>query len=233
MTPPAFAAAFSILISAAASASTMVLSNTSNASSGAAALSANSTMIMIPGPGGFPMPMMFSNGSVVANSFTTSNSPLPLESVTLLLGTSTGVGSFTVSLSSDNGGAPAATLALLTGNSMPSNAGEYSYSAEAGGLVLAANTTYWLRVELANPALNTSSTVAWSETTDLSESGPDGWTMGTKLTQPVTNGMAGGWSSDPTRAMMFTLNAVPEPASAALALLSGGLLFRRRRAMAV
>lgn len=232
---PALAPALFLLISASSSASTTALSNTGNSSSGAATLAASSTMIMMPGPGGFPMPMMFSNGSAVANSFTTSGDPMPLEAVTLLLGTSTGADmDFTVSIINDNAGTPGGSIfAILTGNTMPSAAGEYSYTTGPGGLVLAANTTYWLRVELANPALNTSSSVPWNETSDLSESSPDGWAMGTKLTQTITNGSAGAWSSDPTRAMMFSLDVVPEPASAASALLAGGLLLRRRRPMAV
>lgn len=197
-------------------------------------MSASNTMFMMPGPGGFPMMMVISNGSVVANSFTTSNEPLPLESATLLLGASAGGGmSFVVSLYSDNLGTPAAMLTGLTGNSMPSAAGEYTYTAGTGGFALAANTTYWLRVELSAPVLNSSATVPWSETSDLSESSPEGWTMGTRVSQSVNNGAAGAWTLDPTRAMMFSLNVVPEPASAALALLSSGLLFRRRRPMAV
>ena len=71
--------------------------------------------------------------------------------------------------------------------------------------------------------------MGWSETEDLAETSAEGWTAGTKQTQMINNGVAGAWTPDTTRAGMFSLNAVPEPGSAALVVLSAGLLLRRRR----
>lgn len=176
------------------------------------------------------MMTIISSETVVVNSFTTSNAPLSLESVTLLLATSSGTGNLSVSLYGDNLGTPTGLLTTFTGNPIPAAAGDYTYTAAPGGFGLAADTTYWLRVQLtAAPMSGIPATVGWSETADLAETSAEGWTAGTKQTQTVNNGVAGAWTADTTRAGIFSLNAVPEPGSAALAALSAGLLLRRRR----
>ena len=212
-------------------AATSALSNTGNTSETVAiGLSALRMMSMMPGPFG-PMPGPDNiSSSQAAVSFTTSSQPLTVDSLLLLVDSAFGPGSFSVSLHSNGVNAPDASLATFTPvvpGSMPT-VGENLYTLSSG-LVLQANTTYWIVTGLIPLASMSSASVGLEATTDLSESSADGHTIGTTIMRSAFNGSPGPWSTDATRAFQFAINPVPEPTSAVLIMLSGGLFLRRQR----
>lgn len=207
-------------------AATSVVSNTGNTASTGTSMGASYMMTPM-GPPPMP-PMIMITGSAAATSFTTSGSSLTIDSATLLV-SNAGSGSsiFNLAIFTDNAGAPGTQLTSFT----PSSGlvtGENTFSAPAGGYLLEASTTYWLVGQLQAVPMS-SNNVTLADTADLSEASGAGWTIGTKLTQTNAGAMHTTWNSDTTRALQFSLNAVPEPASAALVMLSGGLLLRRQR----
>jgi len=228
---PCFLLSLALAASASAAA---VLSNTGNTSE---SIAIGLSAIHMPGmPMGGNPPMMgpdMVTSSVVANSFTTSNQPLTLDSVALLVDSTSPMGLFNVYIYTDIGGVPGTSLAALTAaipGLMPS-VGENIYTL-SGGLLLEGNTTYWLFTEL-SPVGYGGASVGLEATTDLSETSADGHTIGTVIMRGSMNGNPAAWSTEATRAIQFAINPIPEPTSAALIMLSGGLLLRRNRSRRV
>lgn len=217
-----------------ASATTTVVSNTDNTAGSGASLLA--TYMYMPG---VPMPPTYLpgpgtsiyTGSAVGNSFTTSSQVLPLESATLLLSGISNLYNFSVSIFSDNAGSPGSSLVQLSSTSPIISAGSYTFAtADTDGYLLEANTTYWLIAALSTSTSYSSLVVG--DTTDLSEASTDGLTIGTKVIQSNSGSITGSWTANTESALLFSLNstaAIPEPTSAALIMLSGGLLLRRSR----
>src|SRR5215831_7414009 len=81
------------------------------------------------------------SGQIVAQGFLMSNQAAILQKVTLSLKGSSTASGLVVSLYSDSGGSPGATLATLTGTSAPATDGNYDYT---GSFALAANAKYWI-----------------------------------------------------------------------------------------
>jgi hypothetical protein len=103
------------------------------------------------------------SGQLVAEGFSMGNQAAMLQKVTLSLKGSSTASNLVVSLYSDSGGSPGATLATLTGPSAPATDGYYDYT---GSFALAANTKYWV------VATSTGSGVVWAFTEVAGGSGP-------------------------------------------------------------
>lgn len=166
-------------------------------------------------------------GRDVANSFTTGSTALTLESVTLFMGNAlANNGGFSLALYSNAGSLPDTNLGVIfTGTSNPAN-GNYTYTSDA--FTLDPATTYWVVASVTHTAPDKS--YAWRTSSDLSQTGDPGWSIGTSAVRIVNNGAPAGWTTDTNNAQVFSVQVVPEP-STALFLLGGlgGLLFRRRR----
>ncbi len=80
---------------------------------------------------------------------------------------------FSLSIYDDSGGSPGTSLAVLTGNSYPTNTGVYGYT-NTPPLKLAANSRYWI-VASAAPA---SRSYSWSLDTSGSVDSGSAWTLG-------------------------------------------------------
>jgi hypothetical protein len=95
------------------------------------------------------------SGQIVAQGFSMGNQAAILQKVTLSLKGSSTASGLVVSLYSDSGGSPGATLTTLTGPSAPAVDGNYDYT---GSFALAANAKYWI------VATSTGSGLAWAFT---------------------------------------------------------------------
>jgi len=180
---------------------------------------------------GFP-----GNTGYMANSFTTSTSAISVASLSIQITESSGTGTFTVGLYTNDKGHPGTQIiALHPTVSLPA-----STLPSAGFLALvgpgntpfslAANTTYWFIMTLESAPGVPRAYVRVPYTTDLSETSASGLTIG-HVTVKTTNSPT--WNSVTSGTLQFGLQGsvqgVPEPTSAALILLSGGLLLRRNR----
>jgi hypothetical protein len=119
------------------------------------------------------------SGQIVAQGFLTGDQAAILQKVTLSLKGSSTASGFVVSLYSDSGGSPGATLATLTGPSAPATDGNYDYT---GSFALAANTKYWI------VATSTGSGLVWAFTEVAGGSGP-----ATLLSCAISGGTGSPW----------------------------------------
>jgi hypothetical protein len=171
----------------------------------------------------------------IALPFTTDSSGATLDKVTLLMGNGSPTGSFSLSLYSNAGGGfPGSLLVNLSGDDTPIVAGQYDYI-PSSSFTLEASTSYWV---VAEPITGT---VIWMTTTDTSETGAPGWSLGDSFSQrQVIFGNDGGWVSAtvPTQMAVFA-SAIPEASSWALMGLTGAvscgvaIIGRARRRFAI
>lgn len=168
------------------------------------------------------------SGRDVANSFTTGAATLNLDSVTLFMANSAADnGGFSLALYSDAGALPGTDLGVtFSGLTNPGTSGLYSYTAST--FVLSPSTTYWLVASVVHASPD--KTYAWRTSSDLTQTGDAGWSIGTTALRNVNNGVPAAWTTDPSNAQIFSVQTVPEPISALLLAVGGaGLLVRRRR----
>jgi hypothetical protein len=119
------------------------------------------------------------SGQIVAQGFLMGEQPAILQKVTLSLKGSSTASGLVVSLYSDSGGSPGATLATLTGPSAPATDGNYDYT---GSFALAANSRYWI------VATSTGSGLLWAFTEVAGGSGP-----ATLLSSALSGGTGSPW----------------------------------------
>jgi hypothetical protein len=119
------------------------------------------------------------SGQIVAQGFSVGDQAVMLQKVTLSLKGSSTASGLVVSLYSDSGGSPGATLATLTGPGAPATDGNYDY---AGSFALAANTKYWI------VATSTGSGLAWAFTEVAGDSG-----SATLLNCAISGGLGSPW----------------------------------------
>jgi hypothetical protein len=151
----------------------------------------------------------------LATSFTTGDYETSLSALSLYFNSST-VSSLTVSIYSDNGGAPGSSLYSCTksGLSAFSPDTEITFDAFSGNKLLSANTTYWVVVAQAD-----SSHVVFSSSTN--QTGISNWSIGDSLC--YNSGAS--WTdmtsllgkATPIAFEADVTSAVPEPASCAAA----------------
>jgi hypothetical protein len=110
-----------------------------------------------------------------AVSFTAQGTGNYLFSVSVSLGfASFPPGPFFLSLYSNAGSAPGASLAILSGNNYPTNTGVYTYT-NTSPLQLSANTTYWI---VASSPASPPQTYTWLDTYSTSLDSGSIWTLG-------------------------------------------------------
>src|SRR5215510_10747260 len=119
------------------------------------------------------------SGQVIAQGFLMGDRAAILQKVTLSLKGSSTASGLVVSLYSDSGGSPGATLATLSGPSAPATDGNYDYT---GSFALAANAKYWI------VATSTGSGLAWPFTEVAGGSGP-----ATLLSGAISGGTGSPW----------------------------------------
>jgi len=179
--------------------------------------------------------------SPVANQFTTGPGPgWTLDSVVLDLGLVAGTpsGSISAFLAADNSGLPGTTLVTLLGSNPTTPSEDITFTPQSPTL-LAVNTAYWLVV-----SANLADNYLWNFTTDTSETGLPGWSIGNTSYAGYPSGT---WtalaSSVPPfnvpAPVLFQVNAtaVPEPGSLTLLAMGGvvglaGAASRRRKRIA-
>jgi|GEM_PF-2521198 len=171
-----------------------------------------------------------------AQSFTTGVGSYTLNSIDLKLVGRNGTASiFTVALYSESSSTPGSLLVTLTGNSDPSTAGTFSYTA-TGGYTLDASTTYFMVASV--PSGGSGDSYSYRMSTDPSDSETTSvasWTLGNGSLSRDNTG-SGIWSSPSSSSLIMsvTATAVPEPSSYAaifggLALIGTFLVRRRKR----
>ncbi len=146
-----------------------------------------------------------------AVAFTTGNTNTLLANVSVLLdGSYLGLfpamnppGTLNVSLYNDVGGSPGSSLAVLSGNSSPMNAGVYTY-ASTSAVELSRQTTYWL-VLSSNDSTNGAG-YGWNESTTANVDSGSVWTLGVSKS---SNGSA--WQSSPGLEFQFSVSALTTP----------------------
>jgi hypothetical protein len=146
---------------------------------------------------------------------------LTLEKVTLSMAASPlGMGGFAVEIydASGAGGLPGSSLIALAGDSDPDTAGAYDYI-PGGVFSLSAGTTYWVvAAATAPPGIVTATGFQWNTTSDTSETGATGWTIGNsaaaRLISSTSTPVDSGWvlSGNP---LQMSVSAVPEASSVA------------------
>ena len=163
--------------------------------------------------------VIFSPGSVY-QSFQVGSSGATISSVNLAFGSVANPTGVRVFLLLDNSSAPGASLGNFSLDGLPASISGGS-PAFTGSFNLLANTRYW--IEVANTAGGQSDI---SYTTDVSETGQTGWSMGNSFLWDfgaVTSGSI-------RMAITGTPSSVPEPSSITLLALGlGALAFHRRR----
>lgn len=161
-------------------------------------------------------------GATAFQAFQTgpSTSGYSLSSVTLQMfhwaGNASG---FSVSIRSNNNGAPGSSLAILAGDNSPETPGQYTYTASS--VTLLSSTTYWIVAGATQTAVPGGYTWQWTASSGFASN--DAWTI-----PPNSSALGNDFT------MMFALNAiaVPEPSSLALstlALLAFVIAIRLRR----
>jgi hypothetical protein len=158
--------------------------------------------------------------SAVANSFTTgSGGPWTLNSIVLNVGLFAGTpaGGITVDLAEDAGGLPGSQLMTLSGANPALPAEEIGYTPPTS-FSLASNTTYWV---VASAAVRNN--YLWNFTTDTSETGEPGWTIGNTA---YASYPAGAWTAltepgAPNNPTLFAVSVTPVPEPQDYALMAG------------
>jgi hypothetical protein len=171
------------------------------------------------------------NGTVVAQQFTTGSQSEDIGSISVDIWASPGSGTaFTVSLYDDVSGQPGTMLSngLLSGPGAPAGSGISLY--DATGLTLAANSTYWIVFNNTDgPEVLISNVASSSSTTSA------GWTLDAtgfyyaSSPGPYNTGYTG------LATPLFSIDSpssVPEPSAGAFLLLAGLIPVARRLASA-
>lgn len=165
------------------------------------------------------------NGTVVAEQFTTGSQSEAVGSVSVDILASPGSTAFTVSLYDDVSGQPGTLLSngLLSGPSSPTSSSINLY--DATGLTLAANTTYWVVFNNTDGG-----EVGLAAASSLSSTSSAGWTLGStgfyyaSSPGPYNTGYTG------LATPLFSIDSpssVPEPSTGAFGFLAG-LIFSWR-----
>jgi hypothetical protein len=171
-----------------------------------------SSLAFTPGPGSDAV----SATNWLANKFTTNNSSptFTLDSITIqMIAATNSSGNFHVAIYSDASGIPGSQVgSLLTGNTSPASAGQYTWT--ASGITLNANSSYWMVQEVTSgagiysPQYETVTPVVvstWTLTGNYIYSA----NSGTSWVNPLHDGPS---------LYSISATAVPEPAYAALLL---------------
>jgi len=172
-------------------------------------------------------------GQDLGQAFTTGSSATFLQALTIRMGEVEWAGQgFTMSLYSDDGSTslPMSSLPVtFTGDTTPIGAGDYVYTANSP-FPLAPNTTYWAVMSV--PHDRSFSQFYVAQTTDPSESGLPGWSIGNAVAVRTTIfGDALPWFDNEGYSLYLRVDAipVPEPAALAAALSFGTAVVVRRR----
>lgn len=160
--------------------------------------------------------------------FTTGSDATFLNSVTLDLGESTGSVSMRVFVATTNQ-ISSAIADFLNGASAPTTAGLYTYTAPEG-IILDANTTYYVGVYNNNLS---GSVVRWVNTASTNETSASGWSLGdyalANYNTPGANEASMGAAAYAAR-LSINATTAPEPTRAVLLLLASfGLVVSRHR----
>jgi hypothetical protein len=156
--------------------------------------------------------------------FTTGTNIVRIDSFTLSVNTAGAPGgtdvTYTASIYSDNSGSIGSIYGTVGSFTDFTLGGVENISIAASSTVnLSPNTTYWLQTQIAG----TTNQSWWRFTSDTSESGDPGWSIGNNA----------GWTGSGAGPTLFSVSttAVPEPSTATLILgVAGGVLaFARRR----
>lgn len=177
--------------------------------------------------------------SWVASAFVTDSGSWRLTGVTISMDDiilAVNRGPFALSVYSDNNDvAPNSLLETLGGSTDPSVAGAYTYLAAGSGLLLDANTKYWLVASAAPGPTSDFFMYTWHNVQTLSTSGV--WSIPSVNVRNSSTDQGATWndlaSNDP---LQFAISAspvpVPEPTTCAMALAGiacGGFSMWRRR----
>ena len=104
---------------------------------------------------------------------------------------------FSLSVYDDSSGSPGNSLALLSGNSYPTNTAVYSYT-NTSPLKLAPSTRYWIVAS----AATASRSYSWNLTTSSSVDSGSAWTLGV-----MQANFGGGWAVEPGFFPKFSVTA--------------------------
>ena len=141
-------------------------------------------------------------------------------------GTAGNPSGFSLTLFSDNSGAPGTSLGPLSGSTNPSTAGTYTYT--ASGIALSPSTPYWIVLATASAQ---PTGYYWNITSSTTYTSSDAWEINT--TQMYGSHDQGtSWSksgADSAGQFNVSATAVPEPGTLAVVALASPALLRRRR----
>jgi hypothetical protein len=137
-------------------------------------------------------------------------------------------GNFSVSLYSDDSGAPGLGLGPLAG---PNPSADAIYTFTSAGLVLAPSTQYWITARATQP--QSVNGYVWDLPTGTNYTSADGWTIDVNDAYAYSpTGGQGDWAAQGGALYYFAVNAtaVPEPGTCAAGVLAiGAIIWLRRR----